>query len=248
MLTVPADVSRLYEIERPADIVRDLYGQLDGLVPNVSYALDNRSTATSPPSTECSPSMWKAPSTRSRSRPTFSSGRPLSSSCIRLRAGRPNDVWSYDFIHDRSHDGKTPRMLNIIDELTRDALMTRVDRQLNSTDVLDALTDLFILRGPPEFIRSDNGAEFIAQAVRGWIAAVGAGTAFIDPGSPWANGYCESFNTHLRDEPLRGEIFFCLREAQVVIEQWRRHYNHIRPRSSLGGLTTAARRALGRFD
>jgi transposase InsO family protein len=112
--------------------------------------------------------------------------------------------------------------------------MIRVERKLNSTDVVDALTDLFILRGPPEFIRSDNGPEFIAQKVRTWIAAVGAETAFIEPGSPWENGYCESFNARFRDELLNVEIFYSLREAQILIEQWRHHYNTIRPHSALG--------------
>ena len=112
--------------------------------------------------------------------------------------------------------------------------MIRVDRKLNSVDVVDALTDLFILRGPPEFIRSDNGPEFIAEKVRDWITAVGAKTAYIEPGSPWENGYCESFNARFRDELLNGEIFYTLKEARIVTEQWRRHYNTIRPHSALG--------------
>ena len=120
-------------------------------------------------------------------------------SCVRLKPERANHVWSYDFVQDRTADGWAYRTLNIIDEYTREALMIRVDRKLNSTDVLDALTDLFILRGPPEYIRSDNGPEFIAQKVRDWIAAVGAKTAYIEPGSPWENGYCESFNARFRD-------------------------------------------------
>ena len=155
-------------------------------------------------------------------------------SCVRLSPERPNHVWSYDFVQDRTDDGRIYRTLNIIDEFTREALMIRVDRKLNSTDVVDALTDLFILRGPPEFIRSDNGPEFIAKKVRSWIAAVGARTAFIAPGSPWENGYCESFNARFRDELLNGEIFYTLKEARIVIEQWRRHYNTIRPHSALG--------------
>ncbi len=114
------------------------------------------------------------------------------------------------------------------------AVMIRVDRKLNSTNVVDALTDLFILRGPPAYIRSDNGPEFIAHSVRGWIAAVGARTAYIAPGSPWENGYCESFNARFRDELLNGEIFYTLKEAKVVIEEWRRHYNTVRPHSALG--------------
>ncbi len=155
-------------------------------------------------------------------------------SCVRLRPERPNHVWSYDFVQDRTHDGRAYRILNIIDEFTKEALMIRVDRKLNSTDVVDALTDLFILRGPPEFIRSDNGPEFVATKVRDWIEAVGARTAFIEPGSPWENGYCESFNARFRNELLDGEIFYTLREAQILIEQWRKHYNTVRPHSSLG--------------
>lgn len=108
-------------------------------------------------------------------------------SCVPLRPKRPNHVWSHDFVQDRTADGRVNRTLNIIDEYTREALMIRVNRKLNSTDVLDALTDLFILRGPPDYIRSDNGPEFIAQKVRDWIAAVGAKTAYIEPGSPWEN-------------------------------------------------------------
>ena len=110
----------------------------------------------------------------------------------------------------------------------------RVKRKLNSVDVVDALTDLFILRGPPTYIRSDNGPEFIAIKVREWIAAVGAKTAYIEPGSPWENGYVESFNARFRDKLLNGEIFYSLREAQILIERWRRHYNTVRPHSALG--------------
>ena len=120
-------------------------------------------------------------------------------SCVRLRPEHRDHVWSYDFVESRTHDGRKFRMLNIIDEFTRECLAIRIDRKLNSTRVIDALTDLFILRGVPDHIRSDNGPEFIAKAVREWIVAVGAKTAFIEPGSPWENGYCESFNARLRD-------------------------------------------------
>jgi transposase InsO family protein len=154
-------------------------------------------------------------------------------SCIRLRPEYPNHVWSYDFVEDRTHDGRKYRMLNVLDEFTRECLAIRVSRKLNSTDVLGVLTDLFILRGIPGHIRSDNGPEFVAKAVRDWIAAVGARTAYIEPGSPWENGYCESFNAKFRDELLDGEIFYSLKEAQTVIEAWRRHYNTIRPHSAL---------------
>ena len=124
--------------------------------------------------------------------------------------------------------------MNILDEFSRECLTIRVQRKLNSTDVIDALTDLFILRGAPAYIRSDNGPEFIALAVRDWSGAVGAKTAYIEPGSPWENGYCEAFNARFRDEMLNGEVFYSLREAQILIEEWRRHYNTKRPHSALG--------------
>ena len=155
-------------------------------------------------------------------------------SCIRLRPEYPNHVWSYDFVEDRTHDGRKFRRLNIIDEFTRECLAIRVSRKLKAVDVIDVLSDLFILRGVPGHIRSDNGSEFVATAVREWITDVGAKTAYIEPGSPWENGYCESFNSKLRDELLKGEIFYTLKEAQIVIENGRRHYNTIRPHSSLG--------------
>ena len=125
-------------------------------------------------------------------------------------------------------------MLNIIDEFTHECLAIRVARKLKAIDVIDVLSNLFILRGVPGHLRSDNGPEFIAKAVQEWISAVGAKTAYIAPGSPWENGYVESFNARLRDELLDGEIFYTLREAQIVIESWRRHYNAVRPHAALG--------------
>ena len=125
-------------------------------------------------------------------------------------------------------------MLNIIDEFTHECLAIRIDRKLKSIDVIDVLSDLFILHGVPEHIRSDNGSEFVAKAVQEWITAVGAKTAYIAPGSPWENGFIESFNARLRDELLDGEIFYSLNEARIVIESWRRHYNAVRPHASLG--------------
>lgn len=160
-------------------------------------------------------------------------------SCIRLCAERPNHVWSYDFVHHRTHDGRAFRMLNILDEFTRECLAIRVARKLNSTDVIHVLTDLFVVRGVPAHIRSDNGPEFVARAVQEWIATVGARTAYITPGSPWENGYVESFNARLRDELLNGEHFCSLKEAKIIVEQWRRHYNQERPHSSLGYQTPA---------
>ena len=155
-------------------------------------------------------------------------------SCLRLRAEHPDHVWSYDFVEDRTHEGRKYRMLNVVDEYTHECLAIRVERRLGSADVIDLLSDLFILRGVPGHVRSDNGPEFVAKAVQEWITAVGAKTAYIAPGSPWENGFVESFNARLRDELLDGEIFYSLREAQVVIESWRRHYNHVRPHASLG--------------
>ncbi len=155
-------------------------------------------------------------------------------SCIRLRPEHRNHVWSYDFVEDRTHDGRKYRMLNVVDEFTHESLAIRVRRKLKSIDVIDVLSELFILRGIPGHIRSDNGPEFVAKAVQGWIGAVGAKTAYIAPGSPWENGYVESFNARIRDELLNGEIFYSLREAQIVIESWSRHYNAVRPHASLG--------------
>ena len=154
-------------------------------------------------------------------------------SCIRLRPEHRKHVWSYDFVEDRTHDGRKYGMLNVLDEYTHEAIVIRVARRLNSTDVIDVLSVLFILRGIPGHIRSDNGPEFIAKAVQEWIAAVGAKTTYIAPGSPWENGYVESFNARLRDE-LLNKIFYSFREAQIIIEGWRQHYNTVRPHASLG--------------
>lgn len=155
-------------------------------------------------------------------------------SCVRLRPCWPGHVWAYDFVQDRTHDGRRFRMLTVIDEYTRECLAIAVARRLTSDDVLQVLTDLFVDRGPPDHIRSDNGPEFVAKEVRGWLGRVGVKTLFIEPGSPWENGYNESFNGKLRDELLDREIFYSLREAEVLIERWRRHYNTVRPHSALG--------------
>jgi transposase InsO family protein len=155
-------------------------------------------------------------------------------SCVRLRPERPNQVWAYDFVQDRTHDGRVLRMLVVVDEFSRECLAIRVERRLTSDDVLAVLAELFVARGVPEHVRSDNGPEFAATAVRGWLARLGVGTLLIEPGSPWENGYCESLNGKLRDELLDREVFHSLREAQVLIEAWRRHYNTVRPHSALG--------------
>jgi len=135
---------------------------------------------------------------------------------------------------DRTHDGRAIKIMTVIDEYTRECLAILVDRRIRSDDVLDCLTDLFLGYGPPEHIRSDNGAEFTAKVVRKWLANLGVKTLFIEPGSPWENGYNESFNGKLRDELLNGEIFYTLKEAQSLIERWRQEYNTFRPHSSLG--------------
>jgi len=155
-------------------------------------------------------------------------------SCVRLRPESPNHVWEYDFVADRTHEGKVYRMLTVIDEFTRECLAIVVGRRINSHDVLYILADLFIRRGIPAHIRSDNGPEFCAKAVREWLMRLGVGTLFIEPGSPWENGYIESFIGKLRDELLNREIFYTLKEARILIEQWRRHYNGVRPHSALG--------------
>jgi transposase InsO family protein len=155
-------------------------------------------------------------------------------SCIRLRPEYKDHVWSYDFVIDRTANGRAFKILTIIDEYTRECLALLVKRRITSQEVIDKLFDLFILRGIPEHIRSDNGPEFTAKVIRKWLNRIGVKTLYIEPGSPWENGYIESFNGKLRDELLNREIFTTLKEAKVLIEQWRQEYNHIRPHSSLG--------------
>jgi len=155
-------------------------------------------------------------------------------SCIRLRPEYKDHVWSYDFMIDHTANGRAFKILNIIDEYTRECIAILVSRKITNRDVIDLLFNLFIFRGIPEHIRSDNGPEFTAKAVRKWLARLGVKTLFIEPGSPWENGYIESFNGKLRDELLNREIFTTLEEAKVLIEQWRREYNQVRPHSSLG--------------
>ncbi len=155
-------------------------------------------------------------------------------SIIRLKPERKGHVWAYDFVACRTEDGRAVRMLTVIDEYTRECLAIRAARRIRSDDVIHTLTELFVLNGAPEHIRSDNGPEFTARVVRGWLERVGVKTLFIEPGSPWENGYNESFNGKLRDELLNREIFYSLKEVQILTERWRREYNTIRPHSSLG--------------
>jgi transposase InsO family protein len=155
-------------------------------------------------------------------------------SCIRLRPDHKDHVWSYDFVKSRTEDGRAFRILTIIDEFTRECPAMLVARRIPSQDVIDQLFQLFILRGIPVHLRSDNGTEFTARAIRKWLARIGVKTLYIAPASPWENGYIESFNGKLRDELLNREVFSTLTEAKVLIEEWRREYNGYRPHSSLG--------------
>lgn len=155
-------------------------------------------------------------------------------SCVRLRAEHRNHVWAYDFVQGRTHDGLPLRMLVIVDEFSRECLSIDTARRLSSDDVLERLCWLMCARGTPVHIRSDNGSEFTARVVREWLAKVGVKTLYIEPGSPWENGYVESFNGKLRDELLNREIFYSLKEAKVLIESWRKEYNTVRPHSALG--------------
>ncbi len=155
-------------------------------------------------------------------------------SCVRLRPEHANHVWTYDFVFARTHDGRPLRLLTLIDEFTRECLAIDVARRLNSENILSRLVQLFLDRGVPKHIRSDNGPEFTARAVRDWLARVGVKALYIEPGSPWENGYIESFNGKLRDELLNGEIFYTIREARAVIKAWKKEYNEFRPHSSIG--------------
>ncbi len=155
-------------------------------------------------------------------------------SCVRRRPERPNHVWAYDFCVERTSDGRPLRLFVVVDEFTRECLSIDVGRKLNSEDVVERLTELFVARGIPDHIRSDNGAEFTARRVRDWLSRLGVKTLFIEPGSPWENGYVESFIGKMRDELLNRELFDTLDEAKVMVERWRHEYNRIRPHSSLG--------------
>jgi putative transposase len=156
-------------------------------------------------------------------------------SCIRLRPEHKNHVWSYDFVEDRTYNGRKIRFLNIIDEYTHECLASIPRRSWRNNDIIEALSDLMVARGCPEYLRSDNGSEFTAKKVQQWLAEIGVITAYIEPGSPWENGYCESFNARMRSEFLNGELFGNLYEAEVLAKRWVEYYNTIRPHSSLGG-------------
>lgn len=158
---------------------------------------------------------------------------------VRRRACGVNDVWCWDFIHDRDEHNRPLKWLVIEDEFTREGLALEVERSIKADDVLDVLRELFVARGVPKHIRSDNGPEFIARAIRQFLEAAGVGTLYIEPGAPWQNGYAESFNSRFRDELLNAELFADLREAKALSVMWRNDYNHRRPHSSLGYRTPA---------
>ncbi len=155
-------------------------------------------------------------------------------SCLRLKPEFLGHVWSYDFVVERTHDGRSFRILNVIDEYTRECLAVKVARQLDHEDMQACLAELFCARGVPAHLRSDNGSEFIAKPLRAWLDRLQVKPLFIEPGSPWENGYIESFNGKMRDELLNREIFYTLLEAKTLIEDWRKEYNHHRPHSALG--------------
>jgi len=160
--------------------------------------------------------------------------------CVRHRAERINHVWSYDFLVDRTEDGRQLKLLAVIDEYTRECLAIEVARSFTAQDVMSTLRYLFAVRGTPEHLRSDNGPEFVAKSVRRWLQQADVGKLFIAKGSPWENGYVESFNGKLRDELLNRELFLSLDEARWVIDRWRLDYNHHRPHSALEFQTPAA--------
>lgn len=157
----------------------------------------------------------------------------------RRRATRPNEVWSYDFLFDQTADGRRLKILPVVDEFTRECVVMLVGRRLTARDVIGALARAAGERGMPEHLRSDNGPEFIAAAVRRWLARRGTATLYIEPGSPWENAFSESFNSRPRDELLNGELFSSEREAAVLLERYRRAYNQERPHSSLGYVAPA---------
>lgn len=159
--------------------------------------------------------------------------------CTRLVAERPNHVWGYDFVSDRTADGRRLKLLTIVDEFTRECLAIHVARSIKAVDVIDQLAALFIERGAPTHLRSDNGPEFVAKELRRWLARMGSSTLFIEPGSPWQNAYIESFNGKLGDELLDVEIFTTVPEARYMTQGYRADYNHVRPHSSLGYQTPA---------
>lgn len=178
----------------------------------------------------------KVPVKQHKKRRLGSSGNGI----VRHRAACRDHVWAWDFVHDRTEDGRGLKWLSIVDEYTRECLALEARRSFTSGDVIDVLIELMTARGMPQHVRSDNGPEFIAKAIRSWLNQANVKTLYIEPGSPWENGYAESFHSRLRDELLASELFGCLAEARLLSDQWRLQYNHRRPHSSLGYKTPAA--------
>ena len=185
--------------------------------------------------------LWKADGLqirkKQRKRRRMGSGV---NACCRRRPWYKDHVWGYDFVSERTERGGQLKLLNVVDEFTRECLTIEVARHFTGKDVVGVLDELFMIRGRPKYLRSDNGPEFACKAVKKWLKASGVGTLFIEPGSPWENGYVESFNGKLRDECLNGELFLNLAEARYVVDRWRLDYNHHRPHSRLNWMTPAA--------
>ena len=165
-------------------------------------------------------------------------------SCCAKKAEHINHVWTYDFVSDQTEDGKKLKLLTVLDEFTRESLAIEVGRSIRAKDVIAVLEYLFMVRGVPKFIRSDNGPEFIADTIKKWLKKKHVGTLYIEPGSPWENGYIESFNGKLRDEILNREVFYSVKEAKVLVKDWRLEYNNRRPHSGLDYMTPAGFAAL----
>ena len=185
--------------------------------------------------------LWKAEGLqirrKSRKRRRLGDG---ANACDRHKPLGKDHVWSYDFVTDRTERGGRLRMLTVVDEYTRECLTVEAARHFTGLDVVRTLDELFMIRGRPRYIRSDNGPEFASKAVKQWLKAQDVGTLFVEPGSPWENGYIESFNGKLRDECLNGELFLSVTEARYVVDRWRLDYNARRPHSRLGWMTPAA--------
>jgi len=224
---VPADEPCLVEriVELATEYGRYGYRRITGMLVNQGWRVNQKRVAW----------LWRREGLKVPSRQPKRRRLGLNDgSCVRLRPEYKDHVWSHDFMEDRTADGRAFRLLNIVDEYTRECLSTDVGRRLTSEDVLYRLTDLFVRRGVPEHLRSESASEFTAKVVRNWLERVGVETLYIEPGSPWENGYLQSFSEKLRDELLDRELFDTLREAKVLVERCRRHYNTVRPHSALG--------------
>ena len=185
--------------------------------------------------------IWQKESLQVPYRRKFKKAKGSSAnSCAVKKAEYPDHVWTYDFMKDQTENGRKLKLLTVLDEFTRESPAIKVDRSIRAKDVILVLEYLFMVRGQPEFIRSDNGPEFIANAIKKWLKEKHVETLYIEPGSPWENGYAESFNGKLRDEVLNRELFYSVKEAEVIVEDWRLEYNNHRPHSSLGYMTPAA--------